>query len=188
MAKKKLKVQGLTIRIEPVNNDDYISLTDIAKQSEKSRPGILISSWMKNSSTLEYLEAWERMHNPNFKSNHLDAFKIEAMKNRTIIRPQKWIEDTGAIGLKSKKGRTGGGTWGHPDLAFNFCYWLSPTFQLYVAKEFQRLKQEEFSHKNLEWHLSKITNNIDEVRNLLDTIPGQLPELNRLNSPEEQED
>ena len=125
MAKKKIEVRGLTIRIEQINEGDYISLTDIAKQSEKSRPGILISSWMKNSSTLEYLEAWERMHNPNFKSNHLDAFKIEAMKNRTIIRPQK-------------------------------------------------------SRQNLEWHLSKITDNIDEVRNLLDTIPGQLPKHNRI--------
>ena len=75
---------------------------------------------MKNSSTLEYLEAWEQMHNPNFKSDHLVAFKIEATKNRTIIRPQKWIEDMGAIGLQSKKGKYGGGTWGHVDIAFNF--------------------------------------------------------------------
>jgi len=89
------------------------------------------------------------------------------------------IEETGAIGIISQSGRYGG-TLAHKDIAFNFCYWLEPAFQLYVAKEFDRLKAEEFGRKSLEWHLTKITHNIDEVRNLLDTIPGQRQELNRL--------
>jgi len=148
MAKKKIEVQGLTIRIEEINEGDYISLTDIAKQSEKSRPAFLISSWMKNRNTLEYLETWEKIHNPDFKSYQMVALWKEYTSNRTVLNPQKWIDDTGAIGLISKKGK-GGGTWGHPDVAFNFCLWLSPSFQLYVAKEFQRLKEEEFSKKNL---------------------------------------
>jgi hypothetical protein len=58
---------------------------------------------------------------------------------------------------------------------------------VYLLKEFQRLKEEEFSRKNLEWHLTKITHNIDEVRILLDTIPEQRQDLNRLNYLKEKE-
>jgi len=187
MPKKKIKVKGLIIRIEHINEGEYISLTDIAKQSEKSRPAFLISSWMKNRNTLEYLETWEKIHNPKFKSYQMVALWKEYTSNRTILNPQRWIEDTNAVGLISKKGK-GGGTWGHPDVAFNFCLWLSPSFQLYVAKEFQRLKEKEFSKKNLQWHLSKITDNIDEIRDLIDTIPGQSPELSRMNFKNEREE
>jgi len=126
------------------------------------------------------LEAWETIHNPDFKRDQMVTFRLEASSNRNILTTKKLIAATQMIGLKSKQGRYGG-TWGHSDIALNFCYWLSPTFQVYFVKEFQRLKKEEFAQQNLEWHISKITDNIDEVRNLLDTIPGQTPSNKRLN-------
>ncbi len=180
MQKQTINVKGLTIAIEHVHEKDYISLTDIAKQDKEHRASELIRNWMKNNSTLEYLAIWELLHNPNFNSVQMDAFRLRASQNRYIVNPKTFIEETGAIGLISSAGRDGG-TLAHKDIAFNFCYWLEPAFQLYVAKEFDRLKAEEFSLKSLEWHLTKITNNIDEVRNLLDTIPGQRQNLNRLN-------
>jgi hypothetical protein len=142
---------------------------------------------MKNSNTLLFLEAWEKLHNPGFKVHQMEHFRLRASENRYIATPQNFIEETGAIGIISKSGRYGG-TFAHKDIALNFCYWLSPVFQVYLLKEFQRLKEEEFSRKNLEWHLTKITHNIDEVRILLDTIPGQRPDLNRLNFLEREKD
>ena len=85
-------------------------------------------------------------------------------------------------GLISKSGRYDGDTYAHRDIALNFCYWLSPTFQVYFIKAFQQLIEEQFNNKNLEWHISKLTDNVDEMRNLLDTIPGQKPQRNRIDN------
>lgn len=178
MAKSKISVQGLSISLELIGEQDYLSLTDIARRSD-SRTDILIASWMKNSSTLEFLEAWETLHNPDFKSDQMAGFKERYLQNRRVLTPQNWVSETGAIGLLSQKGRYGG-TLAHKDIALNFCYWLSPTFQVYLIKEFQRLKEDEFSRKSLEWHIGRITDLVDETRNWLDTIPGQLPDKNRL--------
>lgn len=177
--KKTIQVQGLEITLYQINQKDYISLTDIAKNSTSLFPKNIIQNWMKNGSTIRFLHTWERIHNENFKGIHLDAFLSDTSDNRVIISPQKWIETTNAIGLISKSGRYGG-TFAHSEIALNFCYWLSPEFQVYVWKEFNRLKEEESDKKNLQWHVSKITNNIDEIRDLLDTIPGQDDEKNRL--------
>ncbi len=176
---KQIKVEGITIKVEQIREDDYISLTDIAKQGERNEPNYVIASWLKNRNTLEYLGTWERLYNPNFKPEQMIGFKEKYLGNRNAITPKRWINEMDAIGIISKPGR-GGGTYAHRDIAFNFCYWLSPSFQLYVAKEFQRLKEQEYQLKNLKWHLSKITNNIDEIRNLLDTIPHQEEEHKRL--------
>lgn len=186
MIKKIITVQGLSIAIEQVKEQDYVSLTDIAKQSDKETR-FLIMAWMKNASTLEFLETWEVLHNPNFKRDHLVTFKEKYLRNRSILRPQTWVSETGAIGIISKSGK-GGGTLAHKDIALNFCYWLSPSFQVYFIKEFQRLKEEEYSKKSLEWHIERITNLVDETRNWLDTIPGQDPNRNRLNFLEEKKD
>lgn len=106
-------------------------------------------------------------------------FRLNATENQTIPTPKNYIKETKAIGLISKSGRYGG-TFAHKDIALNFCYWLSPEFQVYMIKEFQRLKEEEAQRLSLEWHISKITDNIDEVRQLLDTIPFQRPQNNRI--------
>ena len=175
--KKNIEVQGISIALDQINNNDYVSLTDIAKQSKK-RASMLIATWMQNQSTLLYLEEWETLHNPNFKGQQMQSFRLKAVENRYKVTPQKYIKLTNAIGLISKSGRYGG-TFAHKEIALNFCYWLSPKFQVYLFKAFNELMKAEHERNNLEWHISKITDNIDEVRNLLDTIPHQNPERNR---------
>lgn len=179
MSKKKIKVQGLSITVDSINNSEYISLTDIAKQTS-DEPRFIIRNWMSTKNTLRYLGVWEEIHNPDFKRAEFRTFKENYFDSSSFsLTPEKWIKATNAVGIISKRGR-GGGTFAHKDIAINFCYWLEPEFQVYFIKAFQELMQREFSRQNLEWHLSKITDNIDEVRNLLDTIPGQLPKHNRI--------
>ena len=184
MKKKKIKVENLEIRIEAINEIDFVSLTDIAKQSDQ-RAAVLIGNWMKNNNTLLFLEQWEKVHNPNFKVHQMVYFKNKAAENRYIVTPQNYISDTKAIGIISKSGRYGG-TYAHRDIALNFCYWLSPAFQVFLLKAFQELMEKEYDRRNLKWHISKITDNIDEVRNLLDTIPFQEQERNRIGGLEEE--
>ena len=176
MSKKKntIFVDGLTIR---VNTNNYISLTDIAKKAT-GEPRFVIRSWMKNNNTLEFLEAWETLHNPQLNRDHMVTVYQKYKSNTHVLTPKKWVEEVNAIGITTKGGRNGG-TYAHSDIALNFCYWLSPTFQVYMLKEFQRLKEMEFEQKNLEWHVKMITDRIDDVRNLLDTIPGQEANRNR---------
>ncbi len=104
---KKIEVHGLEIQIEKIKDEDYISLTDIAKESEK-RAAVLISSLIKNSNTLLFLNAWEKLHNPGFKVHQMEYFRLQAAENRYIATPQNFIQETGAIGLISKSGRYGG--------------------------------------------------------------------------------
>jgi hypothetical protein len=91
MAKKKIKVQGLVIHLENVDNKDYVSLTDIAKKSSKVKPSHLIQNWMKNSNTLKYLMTWERVHNPSLKVIQMDDLLLDSMDNRVILSPKEWI-------------------------------------------------------------------------------------------------
>lgn len=185
MKKTKIEVQGLQIRIDRIDNDDFISLTDIARRSSDNKPAYTILNWLRNQNTLLYLQTWEEVHNPDFKVVQMHNFRLKASNNRASISPKSYIHATNAIGLISKAGKNGG-TLAHSDIALEFCSWLSPKFKVYFFKEFQRLKKEEFQQKNLEWHISKITDNIEEVRNLLDTIPFQDPERNRIRGVEEE--
>ncbi len=183
MAKKKLSVQGLQIKIEEINAADYVSLTDIAKQSKASKPAYAILNWLRTQNTLLYLETWEQVHNPDFKVVQMHNFRLAAADNRANISPKTFIATTNAIGIISKPGKYGG-TFAHSDIALEFCSWLSPAFKVYLYKEFKKLKEQEAQRQSLEWHISKITDNVDEIRNLLDTIPGQSSEKNRLNQPD----
>ena len=177
---KKIEVQGLTIHLKPSQEVDYVSLTDIAKKSDRNEAKYLIRNWMKNNNTLEFLVAWEQLHNPDFgKGVQMDPFLRKLQQNSTILTPQKWVETTGAIGITSKPGR-GGGTYAHKDIALEFCSWLSPSFKVFLIKAFQELVEQEHRRQSLKWHISKITDNIEEVRNLLDTIPFQAEDRNRL--------
>lgn len=179
MSKKLLQVQGLTITIEQAENADYISLTDIAKRGTENKPADTIANWLRNQNTLLYLETWEKVHNPDLNVVQMHDFRLRAADNRASVSPKSYIEATGAIGLKSRAGQLGG-TFAHSDIALEFCSWLSPVFKVYFFKEFQRLKKAEFSAKNLEWHVERITDLVDEARNWLDTIPGQKPARDRL--------
>jgi len=128
---------------------------------------LLFNSWMRNKNTVEFLGVWEELHNPIFKGNEFVTFKNEAGGNSFNLTPKKWIKATNAIGIITKSGRYGGGTFAHKDIAINFCYWLSPTFQLYLIKEFQRLKEieKEEKQKVLEWIFQRIKDNALEISN-----------------------
>ena len=110
---------------------------------------------MRNRNTLEFLGIWEQIHNPGFKGVEFDTFKKEAGLNSFRLTPKKWVETTKAIGIQSRAGRYGGGTYAHKDLAFEFGSWLSPEFKLYLIKEFQRLKEDENRRLSLEWKLNR---------------------------------
>ena len=148
----KMHVQGTEIKVLKENNDDYICLTDMAN---KFGGDDLIYSWMRNRNTIEFLGIWEQMHNPDFKGGEFDTFKKQAGLNSFRPTPKKWIEATNAIGIQSRAGRHGGGTYAHRDLAFEFGTWLSPEFKLYLIKEFQRLKEDESRRLSLEWNLNR---------------------------------
>jgi hypothetical protein len=147
-----INVQGTVINIISSREDDFICLTDMVK---KFGDDMLLYSWMRNRNTLEFLGIWEQIHNPNFKGNEFVTFKKEAGLNNFNLTPKKWIEATDAIGIQSRAGRYGGGTYAHKDLAFEFGSWLSPEFKLYLIKEFQRLKEEENRRLSLEWNLNR---------------------------------
>ncbi len=156
MAKKTIIVQGGEIALLPQsgNVEDYISLSDIMKNFDDE---FAIYGWMRNRNTIEFLGVWEQLHNPSFNSNEFVRIKNEAGANSFNMTPKKWVEATGAIGIASKTGRYGSGTFAHKDIAINFCYWLSPTFQLYLIQEFQRLKEQEAAdHREaLDWNLKR---------------------------------
>jgi len=122
------------------NENDYISLTDIARYKNNDRTEHVIQNWMRNRDTIEFLGVWERINNPNFKHLEFDVFKSIAGSNRFVLTPNKWIRTVNAVGLINKSGRYGGGTFAHKDIAFEFATWISPEFKLYLIKEFQRLK------------------------------------------------
>jgi hypothetical protein len=161
MAKEKeakINVQGTAITILSHKEDDYICLTDMAK---KFGGDDLIYSWMRNRNTLEFLGIWEQIHNPEFKGGEFETFKKEAGLNSFHLTPKKWIEATQAIGIQSRAGRYGGGTYAHKDLAFEFGSWLSPEFKLYLIKEFQRLKEDENRRLSLEWNLNRTLSKVN---------------------------
>ena len=180
MEENKIEVLGLQIRLQKSNEGDFVSLTDLAKQRDSENASHLIIKWLQLSTTLQFLEAWEELHNPDFKVANFGNFRLKYSENRYVATPQRFIEETGAIGIASRSGRYGG-TFAHKDIALEFCSWLSPRFKVYLLKKFQELIEADFGRRDLAWHISKITDNVDEIRNLLDTIPCQQPERNRLN-------
>lgn len=140
MAKKTILVDNTEISIIETNNLDYISLTDMVKASNGADE--LITSWMRNRNTLEFMRLWEELNNPNFKPHGFEGFKEEFGLNSFWMSPKKWIEATDAIGIISKAGRYGG-TYAHKDIAFEFGTWISPRLKLYLITEYQRLKEDE---------------------------------------------
>ena len=141
------------------NQDDYISLTDIARY-KSDEPKDVIKNWMRSKSTIEFLGLWEQLNNPNFKGVEFDAFKNEAGANAFTLSPQKWIDSTNAIGIISRAGR-GGGTFAHKDIAFEFASWVSAEFKLYIIKDYQQLKSDENSRLSLEWNVNRTISKIN---------------------------
>jgi len=153
---QKINVKGLEVVIFNEKDDDYISLTDIAKYQDKERTDYIIQNWMRNRHTIEFLGIWERLNNPNFNPIEFDGVKKEAGLNSFSLPPVRWILLVNAIGLVTKFGRYGGGTFVHKDIAFEFASWISPEFKLYLIKEFQRLKQDENERKSFGWDARRL--------------------------------
>jgi hypothetical protein len=149
-----LVVQDQSIQVKQVSDATYLSLSDIARYKDAERSDYIIQNWMRTRSTVEFLGLWERINNPAFNSIEFDGIKNEAGSNAFVLTPKRWHEKTQAIGIVSKAGRYGG-TYAHPDIAFEFASWISAEFKLFLIKEFQRLKQEEIDTRKLEWNLTR---------------------------------
>lgn len=170
----KINVQQTAITLLKVNEQDYISLTDIARHKSDD-PTAVIGNWMRNRNTIEYLGLWETLYNPGFKPLEFDGFRKEAGLNAFTLSPQKWINTTGAIGIVSRSGRYGG-TFAHKDIAFKFASWISVEFELYLVKEFQRLKEQEQAQIgwNAKRELSKINYRIHTDAIKQNLIPQEI--------------
>jgi hypothetical protein len=155
MAKNKtINVKGTEIVLFSIGNEDYVSITDIARHKDSTNTDSIIQNWLRNRNTIELLGFWELMYNPGFKPLEFEGFKKQAGLNSFVMTPKKWIENTNAIGITSKSGRYGG-TFAHKDIAFEFASWISIEFKLYIIKEFQRLKDDENDRLKLNWNLQR---------------------------------
>jgi hypothetical protein len=161
MMKATINANGTEITvISKGDQDDYISLTDIAKYKNSEAPADVVKTWMRRRSTIDFIGLWEHLNNINFKLVEFDQFRNEAGANAFVLSPKKWIDKTNAIGITSKSGRYGG-TFAHKDIAFEFASWLSPEFKLYIIKDYQRLKSDENSRISLEWNVNRVISKIN---------------------------
>lgn len=158
--KKKLKVQNNEIVFFTQKDEDYISLTDIARYKNSEEPKDVIKNWLRNRNTIEFIGLWEKINNPDFKGVEFDSFRMQSGLNSFVLSPQRWIESTNAKGIISKSGR-GGGTYAHKDIAFEFASWISAEIKLYIIKEFQRLKTGENEKKELGWNEKRILTKVN---------------------------
>jgi len=170
----KIEVKGTEIRVVTIQEDDYISLTDMLKAKDGD---FFISDWLRNRNTVEYLGIWEKIHNPDFNYGEFAIIKSQAGLHSYKISVKEWVAKTNAIGLKAQAGRYGG-TYAHKDIAFEFGMWISAEFKIYLIKEFQRLKEQE--RKQLGWDIRRNLTKIN-YRIHTDAIKENLvpPELDK---------
>jgi hypothetical protein len=152
--KATVTVKGTAVTVLVHQGKDYISLTDMARHKDPERTDYLISNWLRNRNTIEFLGVWESLYNPGFNPIEFDGIRKQAGLNSFILTARQWVDKTGAIGLTSKPGRYGG-TFAHKDIAFEFASWISVEFKLFLIKEFQRLKEDENSRLSLAWNLNR---------------------------------
>ncbi|MPL86684.1 hypothetical protein SDC9_32668 [bioreactor metagenome] len=155
MTSARITVQNIPITISSKNADDYICITDMAKaKSSESRAADVIKNWVRSRTTLEFLGTWELLYNPDFKVVEFDHFRMQAGLPTFTLSVGEWIEKTKAIGLYVERGRYGG-TYAHKDIAFEFGSAISPAFKLYLIKEYQRLKADEYRPEQIEWNAKR---------------------------------
>jgi len=156
-----IEAQGTEISVLSVpDGDDYLSLTDIARFRNADDPNGVVANWMRNRNTIEYLGLWETLNNPDFKPLEFEGFRVASGENAFTLSPTKWVKSTQAIGMMVKSGR-GGGTFAHKDIAFKFAAWISPEFELYIIKDYQRLKQSERHQLALDWSVKRYLTKIN---------------------------
>lgn len=173
MSKKKtIVVKGTEISIISMDNNDYISLTDMLNAKDGD---FFISDWLRNRNTVEFLGIWESVYNPNFNYGEFATIRNNSGLNSFKISVKEFVARTNAIGIQSKAGRYGG-TYAHKDIAFEFAMWISPEFKIYIVREFQHLKEQE--QQQLGWsakrELSKINYHIHTDAIKQNLIPEEL--------------
>ena len=168
----KITVENTEITVLKVNEEDYISLTDMLKAKDGD---FFVSDWLRNRNTMEFLGVWENVYNPNFNYGEFAAIKSNCGLNNFKIGIKEFAERTNAIGLRARSGRYGG-TFAHKDIAFEFAMWISPGFKVYLISEFQRLKADE--QKQLGWsakrELAKVNYHIHTTAISQNLIPPRL--------------
>ena len=171
----KITVQNTEISVVSFREQDYICLTDIARIKNPVEPKDVVKNWLRLKNTIEYLGFWEILNNPDFKGVEFDPLLAAAGSNSFTMSPSRWIEATNAKGIITKNGKNGG-TYAHRDIAFKFANWVSVEFELYLIKEFQRLKEEE--QRQLGWsakrELAKINYRIHTDAIKQNLIPPEL--------------
>lgn len=163
LIKSELDVKGSRINVVRIDGYEYISLTDLAKTQNDEAPADVVKNWLRNKETISFLGVWEELNNENFKVVEFDQFKNDAGRHAFTMSPQKWIRETNAIGIISKSGKYGGGTFARSDIAFEFASWISPEFKLYLIKEFERLKKNENYQQKIEWHANRLLSKLNYV-------------------------
>lgn len=146
---EQIKVKDISINITGIQDDDYISLTDLARIKNPKEPKDVVKNWMRSRATLEYLGLWEKMNNLDFRGVDFEPLLAETGKNSFTMSPTRWINEFNAIGIKTKPTKNGG-TFAHRDIALEFASWISPEIKLFIIKEFQRLKVQK--SEQLEWY------------------------------------
>jgi len=182
----KITVKGILVSVTKLNNEDYISITDMIRAKDGD---FFVSDWLRNRNTLEFIEIWEKVYNEDFNYGEFATIKSKAGLNNFKISVKELIEKTNIISLKSNPGRYGG-TYAHKDIAFEFGMWISPEFKIFLIKEFQRLKETEFKNNELEWNVTRFISKInyeihtDAIKNNL--IPKELTQeqINKIYSDE----
>ena len=160
LIREEIYVKENKIGIIKFGNSEYISLTDLARYANPDEPKIPIQTWMRNKDVISYLGLWESVNNFKFKGHEFTTFENLAGKNSFYMSPQKWINETNAIGIISKSGN-GGGTYAHSDIALEFASWLSPEFKFYLITEFERLKKQESYQYKVEWQASRLLSKVN---------------------------
>ncbi|PKP55551.1 MAG: DNA-binding protein [Candidatus Altiarchaeales archaeon HGW-Altiarchaeales-1] len=145
----KISVKGTEISVISVEDEDYISITDMLKAKDGD---FFISDWLRNRNTVEFLGVWEKIYDPDFNYGEYAIIRSKSGLNNYKISVKEWVEKTNAIGLKATAGRYGG-TYAHKDIAFEFGMWISAEFKIYLIKEFQRLKEQE--HEQFGWDIKR---------------------------------
>ena len=157
LIKTEMNVKNEKISVMRIGNEEYISLTDLAKYANPTDPSGVIRNWMSNKNSFEFYSLWEELNNENFNSVESHRIKIEEVGyNRFTMTPSRWKKNFNAIGIIPSSGKYSAGTFAHSDIALEFASWLSPEFKLYLIKEFERLKRNEAYQEKIDWNASRI--------------------------------
>lgn len=132
---------GEKMRVEDIRVNPYVSLTEIAREKKSSSPSYLIQSWLRSTTTIEYLRMWEKIYNPRFQEDACYQLIETVHKTSTTMTPSLWGNTTNALGIRSSRGR-GGGTIAHPEIAEAFRAWLFPEDMLKLVRWYRMYQHE----------------------------------------------